>query len=174
MTMNPNEYQELARRTAAHNPRVPEEFHWALGIMGEYHEIAEVYRRAVIFELHYAQVDLAAEVGDVLWYLSQLATAYEIPFSDCIPDTDNLSAPRTDFENKYLLDLVFYISALMERVKKVSFYKKDHKPIDPSEIKNVVAILAFILKFSSLKTLEDCMAANIAKLQARYPDKFNG
>jgi NTP pyrophosphatase (non-canonical NTP hydrolase) len=170
--MNANQYQELARRTAALTSPVPEEFHWALGVMGEYHEISQVYRDAVIFELHQAQVALADEIGDMLWYLSQLATAYEIPFDDCVFEAE--SHPPIDIGKEYLLYLSVMISELMERIKKLSFYQKAYDPIGPSDIKRIVNVLALMIRFTRVRTLEGCMAANIAKLQARYPEKFNG
>jgi NTP pyrophosphatase (non-canonical NTP hydrolase) len=75
--MDFSHYQELSRRTAAY-PREAWLSYPALGLAGEAGEVAEHAKKALrddggaITEERRAQ--LARELGDVLWYVSQLAS----------------------------------------------------------------------------------------------------
>lgn len=69
--MRLNEYQELASRTA--NKHEGELVNYALGIAGEAGEVADLVKKAVFHGHNIDKVDVTKELGDVLWYLSQLA-----------------------------------------------------------------------------------------------------
>jgi NTP pyrophosphatase (non-canonical NTP hydrolase) len=73
-----SEYQELSRRTATY-PRAGEDMTYpALGLCGEAGEVAEKVKKTIRDDggvLGYERrAALSRELGDVLWYLSQLAT----------------------------------------------------------------------------------------------------
>lgn len=69
--MKLNEYQELAARTA--KPHKEEMLNYGLGIAGEAGEVADMIKK-VRFQGHsYTQDEVCKELGDVLWYCSQLA-----------------------------------------------------------------------------------------------------
>lgn len=87
--MDFDEYQRLASRTATWSDTQGEEYkllYVTLGICGESGEIAEKVKKllrndgGVISEEK--REALKSEIGDVLWYLSQLARELGIPFSD--------------------------------------------------------------------------------------------
>jgi NTP pyrophosphatase (non-canonical NTP hydrolase) len=72
------EYQRLSRRTATY-PRAGEDMTYpALGLCGEAGEVAEKVKKTIRDDggvLTDARREaLARELGDVLWYLAQLAT----------------------------------------------------------------------------------------------------
>jgi NTP pyrophosphatase (non-canonical NTP hydrolase) len=72
------EYQSLSRRTAAY-PRAGEDMTYpALGLCGEAGEVAEKVKKTLRDDggvLSDERRDaLSGELGDVLWYLAQLAT----------------------------------------------------------------------------------------------------
>lgn len=73
--MQLNEYQAEASKTANLRRSVNERrLNWALGIAGEAGEIADVVKK---FTFHGHPIDLEAlaiELGDLLWYVSQLAS----------------------------------------------------------------------------------------------------
>jgi NTP pyrophosphatase (non-canonical NTP hydrolase) len=76
--MNLSEYQALSRRTATY-PRAGDDMTYpALGLCGEAGEVAEKVKKTIRDDggvLSDERRDaLARELGDVLWYLAQLAT----------------------------------------------------------------------------------------------------
>lgn len=86
--MDFDEYQKLASRTATFDGKSEEYalMYLGLGVTGEAGEIAEKLKKllrnddgAVSQEKRDA---LKQEIGDVLWYLSQLARVLDIPFSE--------------------------------------------------------------------------------------------
>lgn len=73
-----SEYQQLSRRTATY-PRAGEDMTYpALGLCGEAGEVAEKVKKTLRDDGGVLSDDrrdaLSRELGDVLWYLSQLAT----------------------------------------------------------------------------------------------------
>jgi NTP pyrophosphatase (non-canonical NTP hydrolase) len=91
-TMELSEYQRRSRRTASY-PR--EASSWlaypALGLAGEAGEVAEHAKKAI--RDHGGQVSaerrtaMAKELGDVLWYIAQLATELDLDL-DTIAQTN--------------------------------------------------------------------------------------
>lgn len=81
--MTLNEYQVQARRTA--NTVLPVEArmtNWALGLCGEVGELADHIKKHVF---HGHDLDMGAvvkELGDVLWYVSQLAAELGISLEE--------------------------------------------------------------------------------------------
>ena len=79
------EYQKLSRKTAAY-PKIGENFVYPLlGLAGESGEVAEKlkkFSRQGRGRDGRNEKEITKELGDVLWYLSQLATELEIPFEE--------------------------------------------------------------------------------------------
>jgi NTP pyrophosphatase (non-canonical NTP hydrolase) len=85
-----SEYQSLSRRTATY-PRAGEDLTYpALGLCGEAGEVAEKVKKTlrddggVLSEERRAA--LSRELGDVLWYLSQLATEADLDLDEIAAD----------------------------------------------------------------------------------------
>jgi NTP pyrophosphatase (non-canonical NTP hydrolase) len=80
-----SEYQRLSRRTAAY-PREAWLWYPALGLAGEAGEVAEHAKKTIRDDG--GEVDdarraaIAKELGDVLWYVAQLATELELDLDD--------------------------------------------------------------------------------------------
>jgi NTP pyrophosphatase (non-canonical NTP hydrolase) len=80
-----SEYQRLSRRTAEY-PREAWLTYPALGLAGEAGEVAEHAKktlrddRGTVSDARRAA--LAAELGDVLWYVAQLATELDLQLED--------------------------------------------------------------------------------------------
>ena len=75
-----NEYQKLANRTLYGNEQVLT--NCALGLASESGEVIEMIKK---YTFHADKLDkqkLTKEMGDVLWYLSQIAQWADIPFDD--------------------------------------------------------------------------------------------
>ena len=79
--MELSEYQRLSRRTAEY-PREAWLAYPALGLAGEAGEVAEHAKKAIRDEGGIVgderRVAMAKELGDVLWYVAQLASELEL------------------------------------------------------------------------------------------------
>ena len=88
--MELSEYQALSRRTAAY-PRAGEDMTYpALGLCGEAGEVAEKVKKAIRDDggvlTDERRAALAAELGDVLWYVAQLATEAGLDLDEIAED----------------------------------------------------------------------------------------
>lgn len=80
--MTLNEYQTAAMRTAKKQDKRSELLEAILGIVGEGGELADVYKK-VRFQGHTEDVEHAVkELGDVLWYIAEAATALGVSLQD--------------------------------------------------------------------------------------------
>lgn len=81
MTITLNEYQELAMRTAIF-PESAKYSYPALGLAGEAGEVAnkakKLIRDGATEELQQKLLDIADELGDVLWYVAAMAQACDV------------------------------------------------------------------------------------------------
>ena len=83
--MELSEYQRLSRRTAGY-PREAWLTYPALGLAGEAGEVAEHAKKTIRDDggsvSEERRAAMAAELGDVLWYVSQLATELDLQLDD--------------------------------------------------------------------------------------------
>ncbi|HEY7932782.1 MAG TPA: nucleoside triphosphate pyrophosphohydrolase family protein [Solirubrobacteraceae bacterium] len=83
--MELSEYQRLARRTAQY-PREAWLAYPALGLAGEAGEVAEHAKKAIRDDDSQVSPErreaMAKELGDVLWYVAQLATELELDLDE--------------------------------------------------------------------------------------------
>ena len=84
--MNFTEYQNLALSTAIY-PKKYETIYPALGLCGEACEVAEKVKKSIRDGLHnwpdeQFKEDLTKELGDVLWYISALASDLDISLNE--------------------------------------------------------------------------------------------
>lgn len=74
--MEMNEYQTLARKTSNHDGLTHADMivNYALGLCGEAGEVAEKLKKLIYHKVSDVTADdIAAELGDVQWYVSQIA-----------------------------------------------------------------------------------------------------
>lgn len=80
------EYQELTNETAIYPDKGSNFLYPVLGMMGEAGEVAEKIKKIwrdknnIISEED--RIEIKKEIGDVLWYLSQLSTELNVDFED--------------------------------------------------------------------------------------------
>jgi NTP pyrophosphatase (non-canonical NTP hydrolase) len=84
--MNFTEYQNLALATAIY-PKKYETIYPALGLCGEAGEVAEKIKKSIRDGLHnwpdeQFKEELTKELGDVLWYISALASDLDISLNE--------------------------------------------------------------------------------------------
>lgn len=82
--MNFDDYQKLANRTLMGKEQVLT--NCALGLTGESGEVADLVRKYTFQSNHLDKDQLVKEMGDVLWYLSQIAEWADIPFDEVAAD----------------------------------------------------------------------------------------
>jgi NTP pyrophosphatase (non-canonical NTP hydrolase) len=83
--MNFNEYQIKSRKFAIYRKKNNNLIYPLLGLIGESGEIAEKIKRVIRGDTKFdkkLQIETAKELGDVLWYLSQLASELNIKLED--------------------------------------------------------------------------------------------
>lgn len=78
--MKLNEYQELSARTA--NEHDNELLNYALGLTGESGEVADLVKKYSFHGHHISDDEVKKELGDVLWYLSQIARLAGLSLED--------------------------------------------------------------------------------------------
>ena len=88
--MDFKEYQKLSRETAVY-PNADKNFIYpAFGLVGEAGEVAEIIKRIIRDNNNIidekVRAELTKELGDVLWYLSQLATEFGISLDKIVAD----------------------------------------------------------------------------------------
>ena len=72
--MNFNEYQELAGRTSNGEGSTPQALtNYALGLNGEDGEVGDMIKKGVFHGHEMNRHEIAKELGDCMWYISQLA-----------------------------------------------------------------------------------------------------
>ena len=81
--MTLNEYQALAQRTARHD--LPTKCHLSngvLGLAGETGEVCDLVKKHFYQDGREIRDDLIDELGDVLWYIAETASAIGVQMDD--------------------------------------------------------------------------------------------
>lgn len=94
-----NEYQSLANRTLHGNEQVLT--NCALGLASEAGQVLEVIRNYTFENHQMDQEELIKEMGDVLWYLSQIAKWANIPFEEVAKQ--NIDMLQQRYPERYAL-----------------------------------------------------------------------
>ncbi|MBE9390347.1 nucleoside triphosphate pyrophosphohydrolase family protein [Vagococcus salmoninarum] len=94
-----NEYQSLANRTLHGNEQVLT--NCALGLASEAGQVLEVIRNYTFENHQMDQEELIKEMGDVLWYLSQIAEWANIPFEEVAKQ--NIDMLQQRYPERYAL-----------------------------------------------------------------------
>lgn len=98
--MELNEYQRLAGRTA--NVKETPLVNFALGVAGEAGEVADMVKKFVFHGHELNKDHLIKELGDVLWYVSQIAAWADIPLEDVAQK--NIEKLKLRYQNGFSMD----------------------------------------------------------------------
>lgn len=170
-----DKYQALAMRTS------PRDGHdkidnGVLGLIGETGELVDVYKK-----WQYQSGDdallpaerLADELGDVLWYLAELADGMDMPLCKlALNDFRDLDAAarKPGGRTRSLRSLVIGLNGRANRMSKA---------VDRGDTRNIGVearrMLAGMARLANLigSSLEAVARANIKKLEKRYPEGFD-
>lgn len=78
--LNFNKYQQLAARTAISHEN--ELLNYGLGIAGEAGEVADLIKKGLFHGHGISKDEIAKELGDTLWYISQIARLFDLSLED--------------------------------------------------------------------------------------------
>lgn len=144
--MTPTEYQRLAARTLPPALSDREKLSMlALGVVGEWAE----YEQAA------GEESEPEEAGDVLWYIAGLCTVLGVDLAD-------LPSHTPDYR-----PVVDALGDVCEAAKKHLYHGKE---LDKARILRGCAMLYRLV--AAPEDMPEIMAANVSKLQARWPDGF--
>ena len=169
-------YQKKARETAQYPNLGSNNIYPTLGLVGEAGEVAEKVKKVIrdnngIFD-NESKLGIKKELGDVLWYISNLSTEFGVELDDVASDNLAKLKNRSDRNKIYpTLGLVGEAGEVAEKVKKVI---RDKNGIFDNESKlGIKKELGDVLWYiSNLCTelnfnLEDVALQNIEKLKSR-------
>lgn len=97
--MNLNEYQELSKRTIPNEDMRKVSANYSLGLCGEAGEAADIIKKWVFHGHSLDRMELKKELGDVLHYLSGLATLHHFTLDDVAQE--NIEKLRKRFPNGF-------------------------------------------------------------------------
>ena len=78
--MTATKYQELAMRTCGVEEKNDMLLNGAIGLSGETGEVADIIKKYIYHHKELNINELIAELGDVMWYLAEIATAIGTDF----------------------------------------------------------------------------------------------
>ena len=161
------EYTLLASATA--NPAcMNKERHYLLGISSEIGEMCSCLKKFVGYNRPLDIVNLGEEMGDILWFVSQLVQLKypDGPVSKMVFEEkeipENLNRESNLFKMIMALNLIF---------THIIWAEKENKSYQ-QELYDMIDVLSFIGKLYGLH-LADLAWINIQKLAVRFPEKFD-
>lgn len=153
-------YIKLAIRTEA--PSEHRLLHAAMGLCTEVAEVAE-WLDGPRTDLEH----LREELGDIMWYVAIALDAQRLIMND---ELDNPALLGEEFD---MVKVQVAVGSFMDQIKRQFFYNKEldkvvlHEALD-TIVKHIVELNRVYLDSPFDVVLEK----NIAKLKARFPDKF--
>lgn len=178
--MNLHDYQANAKRTI--NPALSAEAQMhamALGIFVELGEAFNIVKKWLYQNDSLSQAQLADELGDVCWYLANLATAFDLPL---VLVSTGTAAPTEDIVFPLMSAAAQHAADLMMVVQTAAGNKAAWglgRPSVPlaSQVSQGVNMILTTVNWLAHNMLDESvlsiMKQNIAKLKLRYPDGFS-
>lgn len=162
--MSPEIYSELALRTAKPLPFQQQQEHAAMGIVGEIGELVDAIKKHTIYGKPLDTVNIMEEIGDCLFYLRLMCHTHEISFVDIStrPMSGQVSL------NLEALALTFCLGDIATLV----YCEKQDAELMKALLNNVSRRLATLAHAVGVD-LAQARERNIAKLAARYGDKYS-
>lgn len=169
--MNMREYHKLAMRTS------PRDGHdkidnGILGLIGEAGELVDVYKKWIYQSKPGAELPvdrLKDELGDVIWYLAEIADGMDMNLADVIQaDFDRLDESAAKAKNLYSIRWI--IVSIAEAALLTEKAITDNKMRVYMHL--IMEHAAQLARFIGVP-MREIAAANIEKLKKRYPVKFD-
>ncbi len=175
--MNWTEYKKLSEKTLSYEFHCSTEneimLHGVIGVITELEELLD-------WGVKKDEVGMEEELADSLWYIAIFGRFYNLEYPT-ITQKKNIfnKMLKKVWYKRYIqqsdlivLDMYKKTSLLLDMMKKQLYYNKPFTDVKFCEIVNDIMLLT--LKFADYHSIniEKAMEINIAKLKARYGDKF--
>lgn len=159
--MNWNEYVSLANRTAKPLPYTEQLMHSRLGVSTEIGELLDCYKRCWIYGKELDKTHVMEEIGDICWYVAL----------ECM----NCHSDALDFNLQSQLDIVQFQATTETRVLAAAIGKLGGVFWESPKPANCIAVILACRELCRVEGIdfERCLRNNIAKLAARYGDKYS-
>lgn len=154
--MNIKEYQQLALRTEARNPEHTQADRWIHGVLGFVTEFDEFYNTQT-------HVNMVEEFGDMMWYVTLLADVANV-------DLSIIEQPLVLTES-----VIAWAAKAADIGKRWKYYNIPPSESTLAEVVRQLYVHACVYWTKVIADGSDIPKAldrNIAKLKARYPEKF--
>jgi len=142
--------------------------HGSLGLINEFFELKEaVHKKDVI--------NIKEEIGDSVWYICCMLNGLDLTFEDLEIAAPDVFIPAGDLAALKIAGVQHNdaIAGLSDTVKAYLMYNRTYTLEHwVFLIKEVLIAISVVAKVFGI-TMEEIMAANKAKLEARYPEKFS-
>ena len=170
--MNQKEYNKLSEKTLSYNFYVIEQrdknlLHASMGLMTEVVELIENYD----LSKKYDKTNIEEEIGDCCWYFSIILRELNLDYDFIKSKT--LEPVHEKDRLVYNIRLIKRTAQLLDYHKKMMFYGK---PLDEQVytelFSKIAGVFLMIVLVEDLK-VDKIFDKNIAKLKARYGEKFN-
>lgn len=142
--------------------------HAVIGLCTELGELVDDVENARLTGKLIDIVNFRAELGDLCWYEAILRDSFDYRI---YPVWTNVSAG--DGLQYTLNRLTGIVGNLMDFYKRWMFYGKEPDVLALSTVVDTFSFLLATLCYSAGTTVEEVRRVNIAKLQKRYPEKFD-
>ncbi len=184
--MNFKEYAELARRTLNNKGHKLNILHAITGIVTELGELADAYKRHIWYEEELDKVNVAEEVGDILWYIAVFATelniSHKIDFDlseDMLPPAEGDIGKSSEHCLISILTLTNENSQFINSYDYAFNHSKAHlDSLSEFYESSELELKGFMTWFKGLcidmsVDIEQSAIRNIEKLKKRFPEKFS-
>lgn len=165
-------YAPLARRTLKELPFREHKQHMALGFCGEVGELLDAVKKSAIYGKPLDKVNLAEEIGDVAWYVVNLAP--ELGFTASLMDIW-----ASEFQPDPAITKLDHVDALLAVNMATAMFgvglcdsAEPGNAIAKDTLEGLVEILCTLSHRFEIP-LSVIFEANILKLQKRYGDKYS-
>lgn len=180
--MDFKEYEELAMRTNNDKGFDLNCLHGVTGILTELGEVVDAYKRNIWYGTALDTTNVTEEIGDILWYMALLSyninsTALTLdPLSDGVEEFG--LPPNSTVSNIDLLKLLLEISADVGRL--CNFVATaEALGVVGEELATGIDMQMYTIHFQlrifcdlTGISMEKTAEVNVAKLKARFPNKF--
>ena len=165
-----NNYVEKALRTESLISEISINSRVLHAVMGINTESIELLANIEMDKINYLE-----ELGDVCWYLAILTNSLNYNFDEMVEHSKgvlenlNTETPVHDFIN----NLIINAGELLDQTKRKIFYKKEFN--DSTFLNLTQTVFTNVYAIAKLLNIDfnHILEKNIAKLTARYPDKYS-
>jgi NTP pyrophosphatase (non-canonical NTP hydrolase) len=152
-----------------------------IGISGEVGEVLEVILNQPHPEYSFDIMKFTKELGDVYWYNAHARDSVGDSLENVFPEHDEILAKAKTLQTSHraytaqeiVPVLVVEASKLSEFTKKVVFHRHNFSLPKFNELQRDILSTLGVLCYLTNTTPGIVMEENIAKLRARYPEKFD-